>query len=205
MKNYILNDIVSKIALHYYMKILHNIKDDVHAGEYIYYDSTLCVDSRPQYDEHVYHFPDNIDISIPYSIPTVRMLAGKENEIYISFQEIKKMLAFDVEQTCEEFNAIRKLVVNKQKHTPESLIIMYSVPLNQWLILDGRHRYVEYEKFNPLEERVPVLMVTSDMLISAIVNKKGRIAYCVQHNMFVFQNYKIRDWKKNLINIYQYL
>ncbi|MCI8410008.1 MAG: hypothetical protein HFJ09_12185 [Lachnospiraceae bacterium] len=202
MKN-ILNQIVVTIAIQYYMKILNKIKDDEHASDYLYDHSLVLRDQT--HDKHIYHFPRNIDINILYSIPIIRILAGKENEKYISFKKLKELLSYDIEQSKAEFDAIKTLIVHKQKHDSQFLIIMYHYPSGKWLLLDGRHRFVEYEKFKPDEERVPVLVVDSEMLLTAIINKSGFIAYCIQHNIYVLQKYPIWMWRTKLLNTHRFL
>lgn len=195
----ILRDIIVKVATEYYMKIVYKIKDNEYPSDYISNPRAILEDQ--EHDAHVYHFPDNIDVSIQYSIPIIRELAGKDYERYISFKELKELLAYDIEQSKEEFDDIRKLVVGKYKHKAESLVIMYYIPHERWLLLDGRHRFVEYEKFNPDAECVSVLAVNSKMLMPAIINKCGFICYCIQQNIYVLAKYPIRMWKKNLLNI----
>lgn len=189
--------------MRYYVKILHNIKDNDHASEYLYDYFMVLKDQT--HDEHIYHFPDNIDINIQYSIPIIRLLAEKERETYIPFRKLKELLSFDIEQSREEFDNIRTLIARKQKHDAKFLIIMYHIPSDKWLLLDGRHRFVEYEKFEPDEEQVPVLVVNSEMLLPAIINKNGFIAYCIQHNLYVLQSHPIWTWKTKLLNIHRFL
>lgn len=195
----ILNYLAIKIAGKYYRKILRSIKDNEHASEYI--DDPALVLMDQHHDDHVYHFIDNINIRIQYSIPIVRKLAGKENEKHMSFKELEQLLRYDIEQSRGEFDALRALIVRRQKHSAQFLIIMYHVPNGTWLLLDGRHRFIEYEKFQPDAKRVPVLAVDSEMLFSAIINKSGFIAYCIQHNGYILQNYPIWKWRKSLLKI----
>lgn len=97
------------------------------------------------------------------------------------------------------------MIVSKHKHNSQFLIIMYHFPSDKWLLLDGRHRFIEYEKFNPNEERVPVLIVNSEMLLPAIINKSGLIAYCIQHNIYVLQCYPIWMWRTELLHMHRFL
>lgn len=53
MKN-TLNYIVIKFAMWYYLKILHRIKYDEHASDYIY-DPILVLKDQA-HDDHIYHF-----------------------------------------------------------------------------------------------------------------------------------------------------
>lgn len=198
----ILKKLAKKIAMKHYIKILHKLKDDNSVSDYLYDYSIFARDQT--HDEHVYHFSENIDITICYSVPLIREITGKEHETYMSFKELKELLNYDVEQSREEFDAIRTLVVRRQKHNSPSLIIMYHVPNGNWLLLDGRHRFVEYEKFQPDAKRVPVLVVDSEMLPRTILNKSGFIAYCVQHNAHILENYPIWLWRKKVLKI-QYL
>ena len=141
------------------------------------------------------------NISIQYSIPIIKELAEKEHEKYIPFNQLKALLRHDVEQTKEEFDSIRNLIVRRQEHDSPFLIIMYHIPSQKWLLLDGRHRFIEYEKFSPYEEKVPVLAVDSEMLMPAIINKSGFIAYCIQQNIYVLQVYPIWMWRKRLLKV----
>lgn len=198
----ILNKLAVKIAMKHYIKILHTLKDDNSVSEYLYDYSIFTRDQT--HDEHVYHFSENIDITICYSVPLIRETTDKEHEKYMSFKELKELLNYDIEQSREEFDAIRTLIVRRQKHDSPSLIIMYHVPNRNWLLLDGRHRFIEYEKFQPNAKRVPVLVVDSEMLPHTILNKSGFIAYCVQHNLHILENYPIWLWRKKVLKI-QYL
>lgn len=173
----IVNYIATKFAIRYYTKLLHKIKDDESMSNYIYKPILLLKDYA--YDDHIYHFPGNIDINIQYSIPIIRELAEKEHQCCIPFEQLKELLSYDLEQTKEELNSIRNMIVSKQEHNSPYLIIMNHIPTQRWLLLDGRYRFIEYEKFNPHEEKVPVLAVDSKMLMPAIINKSGLIAYCV--------------------------
>lgn len=197
--NKLISHIAMIIATQYYMKIIYEVKDDECASDYIY---DLRVVSEDQtHDAHIFHFPENIDISIQYSIPIIRLLAVKENEKYISFEQLKERLAYDTEQSKEVLDEIRQLITDKREHEPASLVIMYYIPHKRWLLLDGRHRFIEYEKFDPNAESVPILEVDSKMLLPAIINKSGFIACCIQHNIDVLDNYPIWTWRKNLLNI----
>lgn len=199
----ILNILAVKIAAKYYKKVLYVIKDDEHVSDFM--DDPVLVLKDQHHDDHVYHFADGIDINIMYSIPIVRKLAGKEHERYMPFKDLKKLLDYDMEQSREEMDILRQLIVRKQKHDSQFLIIMYHVPNGNWLLLDGRHRFIEYEKFQPNAERVPVLVVDSEMLSSAIINKNGFIAYCIQHNGYILQEYPMRMWKSKLWKIHELL
>ena len=68
------------------------------------------------------------NISIQYSIPIIKELAEKEHEKYIPFNQLKALLRHDVEQTKEEFDSIRNLIVRRQEHDSPFLIIMYHIP-----------------------------------------------------------------------------
>lgn len=195
--------IVIKIVLRYYMKVLHKIKDDTHMNDNLYDCSLVIKDNT--HDEHIFHFPENIDICVQYSIPIIKALVGKEREKYIPFRELKDLLSYDIEQSKEEFDSLRTLIVRKQQHDSEFLIIMYHISSSKWLLLDGRHRFVEYEKFNPNEEKVPVLVVDSEMLLPAIINKSGFIAYCIQQNIYVLQKFPMNMWRTWLLKVHRFL
>lgn len=199
----IINNLAIKIAAKYYKKVVYSIKDNEHASDFI--DNPALILADQQHDDHVYYFGDNIEISIQYSIPIVKKLAGKEHEKYMSFKDLKRLLNYDMEQSKEEMDALRKQIIRKQKHDSPFLIVMYHVPNGTWLLLDGRHRFIEYEKFQPDAERVPVLVVDSEMLYSAIINKSGFIAYCILHNGYILQEYPIRMWKSKLWKIHTLL
>lgn len=202
MKN-ILTSILLKIALCYYTQILRIIKDKKRINDYLY-DYSLFLNDQT-HDDHVYHFPQKIDIFIRYSIPIIKLLANKEQEKYISFKELTELLDYDLTQSKGELDCLRSLITQKQKHDSPFLIIMYHIPNDKWLLLDGRHRYIEYEKFSINEEHIPVLMVDSEQLMRAIINKDGFIAYCIQHNIYVFQEYPIWQWKEKLLNVHRFL
>lgn len=199
MSKYMLNHIGEKVATRYYTKLLRDIKHDNSASDYIYDYSVVIEDQT--HDEHIYHFSEDIDITICYSIPIIRNIASKENEKYISFESLRNLLSYDLEQSKEHMDVLRRKIVEKRKHDSKFLIIMYHAPQEKWLLLDGRHRFIEYEKFNPNEAKIPVLVVDSEWLMGAILNRSGFIAYCVQHNLYILRKYPVRMWKAKLWKI----
>lgn len=197
--NKILGRTVAKITIPYYTEILRKIQYEVGYSAYLYKPELVKIDQ--EHDDHVYHFPQNIDINIEYSIPVVWELADETCKKSIIFADLKKMLRFDLEQSKEDMDVLRRHIKNRRKHKSKFLIVMYHVPNNTYLLLDGRHRFVEYEKFASDTERVPVLLVDSEKMKRAIITKAGFIAYCIQRNFYIFQNFPIWEWGKLLSNI----
>lgn len=156
---------------------------------------------NPIHDEHIYCYPNNINIWIQYSLPIIRKLAKKENEEYISFGKLRQMLDYDICKCKDELDRIRHIVVRRIEHDEKFLIIMYHIPNGKWLLLDGRHRLIEYEKFGSDDEKVPVIKADSEMISFAIINKSGYIAYCIQYNIFIMTNFSLLKWRRKLIDI----
>ena len=75
------------------------------------------------------------------------------------------------------------------------------IPNQQWILVDGRHRFVEYEKFEPDAKEIPILGLNSDFLKSAIMNKTGFIAYNIQSNLYLMNTTHLGKWKGNITNI----
>ena len=199
----ILKHVIERVATRYYIKLLRKIKHDKSASDYLYDYSVVIEDQK--HDEHIYHFAEDVNITICYSIPIIRKITSKENEKYITFENLRALLSYDLEQSKEHMDVLRRKIVGKRKHDSKFLIIMYHTPHETWLLLDGRHRFIEYEKFYPKETKVPVLVVDSEKLLGAILNRSGFIAYCVQHNLHILRKYPIRMWKKMLWEIHMLL
>lgn len=140
------------------------------------------------YDKHNFYFHTSESISISWDIDVLYDFAIKNLSIeHTTFQALVSLLGDDLSNSAEEIERVRAKVNSKQSHKYQPLLIMKYKPLNIHLLIDGRHRYIEYEKFNQTVD-IPIYMVDDEMAMEAICLKNELMAYIIMHNIKVIYN-----------------
>lgn len=62
------------------------------------------------------------------------------------------------------------------KHDKSEILIMYFEPFQFFFIQDGKHRYVEAQKFNK-QQVFDAYIISSDCCVDAILNSEGKLLY----------------------------
>lgn len=140
------------------------------------------------YNKHNFNFHTGESISISWDIDALYDFAINNLPIsYMEFQKLTSLLGHDLSNSAEEIDRVRAEVNSKQSHKYQPLLIMQYKPLNTYLLIDGRHRYIEYEKFNQTVD-IPIYVVDDEKAIEAICLNNELMAYIIMHNIEVINN-----------------
>lgn len=137
------------------------------------------------YQEHhsrIIYMPFNNQKEILYNNYAVRLIANKKEVCEMNFEELSVILSNDYSVSTQGLSDIYNNIEKPISHNTDSLLIMYYYPLDKYLLLDGRHRYVEYLKFN-LTKPIRVKFVSSEEIRDTIMNHQGFLAYCIHYNL----------------------
>ena len=94
------------------------------------------------------------------------------------FKAMFKQDNYDLEfETKEIYNDVKSVI----HHEYNDILIMFFEPLKKYVLIDGRHRAVEYMKFKPTQE-ILFRIVSSNNCISSIMFKKDLLAYGILNN-----------------------
>lgn len=141
-------------------------------------------------DLHYFDFPTNEQITISWNIDSIYQyaIANKIPIRNLQLNEFESLLRDDIIATEEELNVIHAYVDSVYEHQYTPILIMNFKPMNQHIILDGRHRYVEYKKLNPTA-KIPIYVVDDDNCIEHINLKNQLVAYIIVHNIKIIADY----------------
>ena len=113
---------------------------------------------------------------------------GQLNEMSLGtplYRKSQKDFKAMFEQDNYNLNADIKEIFNDVKsvihHEYDDILIMFFEPLKKYILIDGRHRVVEYMKFKPTQD-VFFRIVSSDDCISCIMFKRDLLAYGILNN-----------------------
>lgn len=146
--------------------------------------------SIPQYDTHTFFYNPNIRITCQHSIGVLRRLCLDYNvkSVRLSYNEIVKLIEDDLNNSIDEISKIRNHVKSVRKHEYEELIIVFHIPSGKYLLVDGRHRLIEHEKFKPHNAKMTAIIVDSEFAGYAIIHRTAYIAHRMEHNLFFLDN-----------------
>lgn len=160
--------------------------------EYYKYDLTqnpLNTYALDLYDKREFSFHTNEQIEIRWNVDGLYLHAIDNLVLeYLDIQEFETLIYDDLVSSFIQLNSISQKVQTLHKHLYNPLLIMNFKPMNQYLILDGRHRYIEYKKFKK-DEKIPVYVVEDKDCISYILHKNELVAYIILHNIKVLNDY----------------
>lgn len=102
------------------------------------------------YERHCFLLPHNEKVTISWDIKKVYQIASTSVDIKLfSLDAFEKIAKKDIENTSKELEQINKKVSSLHSHIYTPILVMNFKPMECFIILDGRHRYMEYKKLKP--------------------------------------------------------
>lgn len=183
--------LVVKVLNKYYLKVLNRLYKKDTANPLLAYRDLVLLDQ--EHDTHIFNYGEKIQIEFQYSIAIINKIYENEKITNVPLSNVLKMLENDINRSKDIFAEISKSVSNRHKHPNKALIIMRHTLSGEYFIIDGRHRLVEYIKFSNLDTKIPILLVDSERISVALLNRNAFVAYQMEHNLFVLRKYPF--WK----------
>lgn len=154
------------------------------------------------FDKHKFNFHTNEQIEICWNVDGLYLYAADNLAVkHLGIQQFEMMVYDDLLSSFDELLFISEKVQVLHEHQYVPLLIMKFKPMNQYLILDGRHRYIEYKKFKS-DEKIPVYIVDDTDCINYILHKNELVAYTIVHNIKILNDYLFSNGSINeLIDI----
>ena len=107
---------------------------------------------------------------------------------YLRVPDSGTLQNFIIDIAVEPRSSISNIVKHPYNHAYDTLLIIDFKPLSCCLFLDGRHRYIEYTKFNP-NSAIPFYLLNDELCMTAILTKSELVTYIILHNISVINNF----------------
>lgn len=117
----------------------------------------------------------------------------------MSLEQFEHLLQIDINESLEEFNIIKQTVKSIYQHTYDAILIINFKPTNSFLFLDGRHRFIEHQKFNPTKN-INAYIIDDEKCIDCILKKNELVSYIILHNIKEISDYI--TFQSNYINLF---
>lgn len=141
------------------------------------------------FDKHKFNFHTDEQIEICWNVDSLYLYAMDNLVVeYLDIQQFETMVYDDLFSSRDELHFICEKVQTLHEHQYTPLLIINFKPMNQYLILDGRHRYIEYKKFKSAE-KIPVYIVDDTDCMNYILRKNELFAYIIVHNIKILSDY----------------
>lgn len=146
--------------------------------------------STPQlYNIHNFNLPEDEPITISWDVDFLYKLSQHYYPIeYMSLYEFEKYLSHDISSTQNELDRIDKEITSLHNHTYTPILIIDFKPFETPLIIDGRHRYIEYKRLKS-SHNIPCYIIDDEFAIQGIMTKKDLVNYIILHNISTINNY----------------
>lgn len=138
-------------------------------------------------DCHCFILPTNEKIFIRWDIEQLYQIVGS-NIHHISLAMFENLIEMDLKNTTEEISRIHNLVNTLHNHRHVPILLLHFKPTNNFIILDGRHRYIEYKKFKQ-HTNLPVYILNDEQCFTSIIYKKDLLSYIILHNIEVINSF----------------
>lgn len=140
------------------------------------------------FNVHNFDLPTGESVYISWDVDGLYEVAKKAPINQASLFEFERLLSNDLIASADEFSRISSEVNSVYKHKYEPVLVIYFKPTQNALLLDGRHRYIEFKKFKSLE-KIPFYYLDDEMCFTNILFKNGLLAYIILHNIEVINNF----------------
>ena len=152
--------------------------------------SPLYTSDTHLYETHEFHLHNGGIVTISWDIEVLYSYAKKYNIpiSHYSLNNFNLLLKQDLLNSADEFKRISNIVKHPYNHAYDTLLIIDFKPLSCCLFLDGRHRYIEYTKFNP-NSAIPFYLLNDELCMTAILTKSELVTYIILHNISVINNF----------------
>ena len=94
----------------------------------------------------------------------------------ISFQALSSEILSPEYLNSGWIEELSPRICQNWKHDKSEILIMYFEPFQFFFIQDGKHRYVEAQKFNK-QQIFDAYIISSDCCVDAILNTEGKLLY----------------------------
>ena len=148
----------------------------------------MHTNSTGEINTHSFVFPTGEEISISWDIGQIRSDIKNNSIQYLALPRLKEIIQADLAASIDEFIDIGNEVVSVKHHLDEPLIVMDFKPQRSYLLIDGRHRFVEYAKFNQ-KSLIPCYFIDSEDCCKNIILKRDLIIYKILKNIWVVKRY----------------
>lgn len=154
------------------------------------------------YDRHYFFLPTDETVTISWDIEQLYEVANSSiKSTYLSLIEFEKLTETDRINAYDELKRIDREVISLYPHTHTSILLINFKPTNNLIIIDGRHRYMEYKKLKP-NELLPVYILDDEQCFSNIFLKNDFLSYIILHNIEVINNFLLgKESLSRIINL----
>lgn len=168
---------------------------------YTHYKNTSC--PSPIYtgilnhgDTHCFYFPTNENVNLTWDVNLIYKKFLKFNTTrYISLKDFEKIFSSDLKESQEEIKRIYNSVKNIFPHTYNNILTIFFKPMHKNLILDGRHRYIEFKKFKK-NQLINFSYLNSEDIMDCIPTAFDLVKYIILNNLSEMKFFY--DQKKNI-------
>ncbi len=156
-------------------------------------------------DQQTFFLTDNEQVTIRWDVDLLYQIAASSTQIeFLSLREFEEIIESALLYSSDEFSYIEKYITPIHNHVYSPILLMNFHPLYETIILDGRHRYIEYKKFYPTAS-IPVYILDDQQCYNCILHKNELLAYIIMHNIAEMNNYIFDGIYPNIMDIGYYL
>lgn len=153
------------------------------------------------FDKHNFDLPTGESVSISWDIDGLYKLANQAPINQASLSDFEKLLLNDLIASSDEISKISYKVNSIYKHKYNPVLVICFKPTQNALLLDGRHRYIEFKKFKSFET-IPFYYLDDEMCFTNIIFKNELLTYIILHNIEVINNFITgQETLERLLNI----
>lgn len=190
--NYVQSEIIVNEKLNGDKKnfLISKLSNYISLWNYYKNDDTLSVLHPEEYgllDTHNFQFPTNETIQISWDIDKIYRKSAMIQPKKISLTDIEKLIIQDISNSIYEFTRVENEVKSIYKHKYAAVLIFYFSPQNAYIMLDGRHRFIEERKFKK-NGCISAFILDSDNYLDCLIHKKDHLAYIILHNIKIISN-----------------
>lgn len=141
------------------------------------------------YNMHNFYLPTNESFSISWNIDLIyKKFEQYSTTQYVSLKKFETLFVSDLNNSKEEFDRIYNEVKSTYAHTHNNILTVLFKPLHCNLILDGRHRYIEFKKFKP-NALINLSYFDSNDIIDCIISSFDLVKYIIMNNIDEINNF----------------
>lgn len=153
------------------------------------------------YDTHNFDLPTGESVSISWDIDGLYNVAKQAPINQASLSDFEGLLFNDLIASADEILRVSHEVNSIHKHKYEPILVIYFKPMQNALLLDGRHRYIEFKKLKS-SELIPFYYLDDEMCFTNILLKKELLTYIILHNIEVINNFMMgQETLERMLNI----
>lgn len=155
---------------------------------YLKYKNSLSMGNMTKpthWNTHRFFFHTGEDITLSWDIDKAYQKTASMEFSNSSIEEFEMLLSHDLYEDETEISRIFLEVKSIQKHKYDPVLVCYMIPFNFYILLDGRHRYVERKKFGG---NINYFILRSDQLIDCFVSLYDRALYILLHNISIMND-----------------